>query len=215
MGRDQQPRNHGGRRRGEGQHLRREHQPESRRPVSAEPAVAHDLQRAFAGGAAEAVAGVGEPVLVEGAGGEQGRGGGEDEGQAHREDEMGEPEHAPRERADQGADERVVAGRGGEPRLGEDGRRAHRPSREELHREQEYGELFARAVPHPSRPLTPALSKLAISVIIAAAHLSTGHASRAPVPSPRRMSRSSNGRAPRASSTARWPGLGGTVRDTR
>ena len=64
--------------------------------LGAEPAVAHDLQRALAGGAAaEAVARVREPVLVRGAGGEQGGGGGEDEREAQREGKMGEPETPP------------------------------------------------------------------------------------------------------------------------
>src|SRR5690606_4031070 len=51
-------------------------------------------------------------------------------------------------------------------------------------------------------PLTPALSKLAISRSMAAAARTSGQARRAPVPSPRRMPRSSSGVAPSAASTA-------------
>ena len=167
------------------------------------PAVAHDLERPLASDPpAESVAGVREAVLVERSRGEQRRGDGEHHGKTRRERQVGEPEHAARQGTDHRADERVVAGRGPEPRFGEQVLRVDRPSGEKLDREQKHREFLARAG-HELGPLTPALSKLAISDSIAAAHFSTGQAISAPVPSPRRMSKSSNGRASSASSTVR------------
>ena len=53
--------------------------------------------------------------------------------------------------------------------------------------------------------LTPAESNVAMSLRIAAAALMMGHARRAPVPSPSRMSRSRRGLTFRALSMASWP----------
>ena len=96
MGRYQKPRNDHRRRGGQGQHLRRQHQPEARRAVGAEAAVAHDLQRLLAVGTpAESVTGVGKPVLVKRPGGPQRRGGGEHQCQGHRKDQVRKREHPP------------------------------------------------------------------------------------------------------------------------
>ena len=116
MGRDQEPRHRFGRRRRQREHLRREHQSEPRRAVGAEPAVAHDFERAFArGAAAESVAGVREPVLVQGAGGEEGGGDGEHNAQAGRKDQVREPETR-RPRTRRSARQRA-GGNGAQPRV--------------------------------------------------------------------------------------------------
>src|SRR2546421_1561699 len=57
---------------------------------------------------------------------------------------------------------------------------------------------------HAALPLTPASSKVATSVSRAIAERTTGSASAAPVPSPRRMSRFSSASTPRCASSVRW-----------
>src|SRR6266481_62142 len=57
---------------------------------------------------------------------------------------------------------------------------------------------------HAALPLTPAPSKVAISVNRASAARTRGSAIAAPVPSPRRMSRFSSASTPRCASSARW-----------
>src|SRR5207302_9551114 len=57
---------------------------------------------------------------------------------------------------------------------------------------------------HAALPLTPAPSKVAISVNRAIAERTRGSAIAAPVPSPRRMSRFSSAATPRCASSARW-----------
>ena len=156
MGRDQQPGDCAGGCRGEGEDLGGQHQGETGRSVSAQTAVAHDLERTLPGpAAAEPVAGVGEAVLVEGAGGEQRRGGGEHEREADREHEVRDPEHRACKGADRGADERVVAGGRSGTRRTRLNRGAYRPAGEKLHREQQQPPLFAHSRHAPASPVRP------------------------------------------------------------
>ena len=99
---------------GKGGGLDREGEAEGEEAVGAYAAVAHDLQRAGGLGGAHAVEGVGEAVLVQRAGQGDGGGEGEEDGDGERQGVRCGEKDAGAERADEPADERIVARGGGE-----------------------------------------------------------------------------------------------------
>jgi hypothetical protein len=123
--------------------LRPQHAHDADRSVGPDARVLHDLEHALAGqAAAEAVAGVGEAVLVEGAG-DVDRCGGRQHGRHRgRQDQRGQRVNGGRNGGDHAADQREVARRGVQPlRLEADPARNRQP-REELQGDEEEAQLL-------------------------------------------------------------------------
>src|SRR5690606_38566624 len=142
----------------------------------------------------------GQAVLMEAAGQQQAEGHAQEDRHRLGPEKGRAPVDQRTERADQGADQREVDRRLVQLVLGVGHPRRNRDAGEELQREQK---AVALAVPggtlvHGAASLlTPASSKDAISLRKPQAACSSGQASTAPLPSPRRRSSCSNGVAPR------------------
>src|SRR5207245_1332301 len=165
--------------------------------------VLHDLQCALAADrAAQAIAGVGEAIFMEGAGEPHCRAEREPCRDAGRKQLPAAPPREGRHTTDKQTDRRKMARAGVQPlRLVAHPARYRNPG-EELQRDEEEAQFVAHQA---SRFETPADSKLAISRSTRTALASSGHASAAPEPSPRRKPRSSKGFAFRCFSSSAWP----------
>src|SRR5690606_30222346 len=149
---------------------------------------------------AHAIHAVGQPVLVEAAGQQQAERHAQQYRHRHWPEKGGAPIGQRTERADQGADQREVDRRLVEFVFGVGHPSGNRNTGEELQREQEAIALPTKqgAFVHcAASPLTPASSKEAISLRKPQAACSSGQASTAPLPSPRRRSSCSSGVASR------------------
>jgi hypothetical protein len=197
-------RSHRGPRRHQAQcgNLQQQRENQRDRAKRADARILHDFEGALARrAAAESVAGVGEPVLVNRTSHEHSHDSGENRRQRCGHPLRCEPQRGRAARADDQTDDRKIANRTCQLLLRMTDPRRHANAREVLHGREQQADLGHRA----SLSATPADSKLAISVMRRAAESINGHASAAPLPSPSRRRRSSKGCACRCSSSLRCP----------
>ena len=110
MSGDQHPRRGTGRKRRQNRHLARQHQDQPQRAIRPDPAVTHDVERTLFGApAAQTVAGVGKPVLMQRARQQDPRSGGQDRCHQRRPDQRGADLHQRHDDTDHDPGRRIPA----------------------------------------------------------------------------------------------------------